>query len=334
MRFDVPLAADYPDLTATVNELADAGVDGLFTLEGNRDVFLPLALAAATGRTLDLYPNVAVALPRSPMHLAYQAWDMQRLSQGRFALGLGSQIKTHIEKRYSARWHKPVAQMRELTAAIKAIFACWHDGAKLDFRGDYYTLTVMTPTFVPAALETLPPIWIGGLGPKMTEMAADTADGVLIHPFNSEHYLRTVTMPAVDRGLATSGRTRDQFTIGVDVMLGVYETDAERETAIDGCRFNLAFYGSTPAYKVTLDAHGWGDLQTDLHTLSRQGRWTEMAALIDDDVLHTIAAVGTPAEIGSLLRSHYDGIADRIAVTIPYRVRTDLLAATVDALRP
>ena len=333
MRIDAPLTADYPDLARRVHELADAGVDGAFTLEGNRDVFLPLALAAATGRQLDLYPNVAIAFPRSPMHLAYQAWDLQRLTGGRFALGLGSQIRTHIEKRYSARWHKPVAQMRELTAAIKAVFACWHEGRRLDFRGDYYTLTLMTPTFVPARIEHPPPVWLGALGPRMTQAAAEVADGVLIHPFNTERYLRTMTMPAVERGLAASGRDRGALTVGVDVICGLWETDEERVAVEQACRFNVAFYASTPAYKVTLDAHGWGDLQPELNRLSKEGRWAEMGALVDDELLRTVCLLGTPAEAAAELRRRYAGVADRVALSMPASTSAASLAALVDLVR-
>jgi probable F420-dependent oxidoreductase len=333
MLIDAPLTADYPGLTTRVHELADAGVDGLFTLEANRDVFIPLALATATGRSVDLYPNVAIAFPRSPMHLAYQAWDLQRLSGGRFALGLGSQIRPHIEKRFSAKWHKPVAQLRELTAAIKAVFACWHEDAPLAFRGDYYTLTLMTPTFVPAAIDSPPPVWLGALGPRMTLAAAEVADGVLVHPFNTERYLRAVTMPAVDRGLAATGRARTDFSVGVDVILCLFGSESEQAAAEQACRANLAFYASTPAYRVTLDEHGWGDVQPELNRLSKQGRWAEMPALIDDDMLRTICVCGTPDVAAAQLRSLYGDIADRVALSMPAATSVSLLAELVERAR-
>lgn len=268
MQIDVALHADYPDLAAQVRAFADAGAAGLFTLEANRDVLFPLFAAATTGVAVQLYPNVAIAFPRSPMHLAYQAWDLQRITGGRFALGLGSQIRPHIEKRFSAPWHKPVRQLREYVAALKAIFACFHVGTKLDFRGDYYTFTLMTPTFVPAPLSAdesvqPPPVWMGALGPLMTTAAAQVADGVIVHPFNSERYLREHTLPRIERGLAERGRRRDELTIVVTAITCLYEDDDEvgRERAVTAARTNLAFYGSTPSYRVTLDAHGWGDLQ-------------------------------------------------------------------------
>jgi probable F420-dependent oxidoreductase len=334
LRIDSVLDAPYEGIEEQARALAEMGFDGGFTLESNRDVFFPLVLAARSGAGLDLYPNVAIALPRSPMHLAYQAWDLQRLSGGRFALGLGSQIRPHIEKRYSARWDKPVRQMRELVAATKAIFATFHEGRPLAFRGDYYTFTLMTPTFVPPPLEWgPPPVWMGGLGPLMTKAAAEVADGLLVHPFNSERFLREHTVPQVAAGLAASGRSRAGFSLGVTVIVCVYGTEEERAAAENGCRFNLAFYGSTPAYKVTLDVHGWSDLQPELNRLSKEGRWAEMGQLVDDDVLHTICVCGTPAEVAAELTARFAGLADRVAFSVPYGVRPELLAEVIDRVR-
>jgi probable F420-dependent oxidoreductase len=268
------------------------------------------------------------------MHLAYQAWDLQRLTGGRFALGLGSQIRPHIEKRYSARWDKPVRQMRELVAATKAIFRTFQDGEPLDFRGDYYTFTLMTPTFVPERLEWgPPPIWMGALGPLMTKAAAEVADGVLIHPFNTERFLREQSLPRVEAGLAAAGRDRAGFTLTVTAIVCLYGTDDERAVAEQGCRFNLAFYGSTPSYRVTLDVHGWGELQPELNRLSKEGRWAEMGRLVDDELLDAVCVRGTPAEVASTLRSRYAGVADRVAFSVPYGVRPELLAEVIDRVR-
>ncbi|HEX7094525.1 MAG TPA: TIGR03617 family F420-dependent LLM class oxidoreductase [Acidimicrobiales bacterium] len=334
LRFDAPLDAPYPDVERQARELAAAGFDGAFTLESNRDVLFPLVLAARSGAGLELYSNVAVALPRSPMHLAYQAWDLHQLSGGRFALGVGSQIRPHIEKRYSARWDRPVRQLRELVSATKAIFDTFAAGARLDFRGDYYTFTLMTPTFVPPPLEWgPPPIWMGALGPLMTRAAAEVADGVLIHPFNTARYLRERTVPGVEAGLAASGRARSDLTVTVTVIVCVYETEEERAAAEKGCRFNLAFYGSTPSYRVTLDVHGWGDVQPELNRLSKEGRWGEMGSLVDDEMLRTICVCGTPAEVARQLRERYAGVADRVAFSLPYGVRRDLLAEVLDRAR-
>ncbi len=332
MQLHLRLDADLPDVADRVRALEEAGVDGVYTYEGNRDLLYPLVLAAEHSR-LQLATNVAIALPRSPMHLAYAAYDLQRFSEGRFVLGLGSQIKPHVVRRFGARWDRPVAQMRELTLAVRAVFACWHEGRPLDVRGDYYTLDLMTPMFDPGPLACgPPPIWLGALGPRMTTMAAEVADGLFVHPFNTPTYLGATTLPAVAAGLAAAGRERSAFSLGVGAVLGLYRDERDRDAAVQGARFNLAFYGSTPAYKVTLDAHGWGDLQAELARLIRAGRWADIGAAVDDEVLRTIAVVGTPAEVAGELRARYEGVADRLCPSIPHAVDVELLAELADAL--
>ena len=338
MKFDIALHADYPDIAARAAEYKRQGFAGVFTLEANRDVFFPLFAVAQSGAALDLYPNVAIAFPRSPMHVAYQSWDLQRLTGGRFTLGLGSQIRPHIEKRYSASWHKPVAQLREYVAATKAIFACFHEGTRLDFRGEYYTFTLMTPTFLPAPLSrdgsvSPPPIWMGALGPLMTSAAAQIADGVIVHPFNSEAFLRTQTMPRVLAGLAKSGRDRRAVTVNVTAIACIYDEDdeSERATALSAARMNLAFYASTPSYRVTLDVHGWGDLQPELNALSKAGKWADMAAQITDEMVDTLTVRGTPENAAAIIASRYEGIADRVALSLPGSVRPELLGRLLDA---
>ncbi len=335
MKIDMALSAELDGVGDQARAYEAMGADGVFTFEGKRDIFFPL-VDAANHTGLDIYTNVAIALPRSPMHLAYQAFDLHRLSGGRFALGLGSQIKPHITKRYSAVWDRPVAQMRELIAATKAIFACWQDGERLDFRGDYYTFTLSTPIFEPEPLEWgAPPIWAGALGPKMTRMVAETADGLLLHPFCTEHFLRTRTMPEVDAGLAAAGRQRDRFTCGVGVIVGLYGEDAdEREAAKveQRCRSNLGFYGSTPAYRVVLDAHGWGGLQDELNRLTKQGRWDAIGDVWDDEMVHTLSIQGTPTEAAGEIRRRFAGLADRVHLSLHGAPMT-LVAELFDALK-
>ena len=333
MKFDMALSGELGGIRTQAEAYEAMGVDGVFTFEGQRDVFFPL-VAAAEHTGLDLYTNVAIALPRSPMHLAYQSFDLHRLSGGKFALGLGSQIKPHITKRYSAVWDRPVAQMRELMAATKAIFARWQDGEPLDFRGDYYTFTLSTPIFEPGPLECgPPPIWAGALGPKMTQMVAEVADGILLHPFCSELFLRTKTMPAVEAGLAAADRSRDDFTFGVGVIVGLYGDDADEKEAWQveqRCRSNLGFYGSTPAYRVVLDAHGWGELQDELNRLTKEGRWSEIGNVWDDEMVHTLSVQGTPTEAAAEIKSRFSGLADRIHLSLhgaPQPLIADLFAA-------
>lgn len=305
--------------------LREAGASGVFTFEGPREVFTPLVLAS-TVKGLDLMTNVAIALPRNPIQLAHQANDLQEISEGRFILGLGTQIRAQIEKRYGAEFDHPVARIKEMVGALRAIFATWNDGERLDFRGEYFRHTLMTPTFNPGPNPFgPPPIYLGALGPRMTRATAEVADGLLVMPFGSKKYLHELTMPAVREGLAAAGRGVDDLAVVPEIIVSVGEDHSST-------RMLLAFYGSTPAYRPVLDAHGWGDLQPELNAMSKQGRWQEMSTLIDDEVLHTIAACGTPGEVAAHIRDRVDGISDRICLYQPGPIAVDALAEIIDAL--
>lgn len=305
--------------------LREAGASGVFTFEGPREVFTPLVLAS-TVKGLDLMTNVAIALPRNPIQLAHQANDLQEISEGRFILGLGTQIRAQIEKRYGAEFDHPVARIKEMVGALRAIFATWNDGERLDFRGEFFRHTLMTPTFNPGPNPFgPPPIYLGALGPRMTRATAEVADGLLVMPFGSKRFLHEVTMPNVREGLAAAGRDADDLAVVPEIIVSVGEDHAST-------RMLLAFYGSTPAYRPVLDAHGWGDLQPELNAMSKQGRWKEMSTLIDDEVLHTIAACGTPAEVAAHIRDRVDGISDRICLYQPGPIAVEPLAEIIDAL--
>ena len=309
------------------------GVDGVFTFENAHDLFFPL-VAAAPVCDLDLSTNVAIAFPRSPMHLANAAYDLHLLSEGRFRLGLGSQIRPHIEKRYGARWHRPVAQMREWVLATKAILDAWQHTTRLDFRGEYTTHTLMTPVFDPGPNpHGIPKVLVGALGPRMTQMAAEVSDGIQVMPFNTQRHVEERTLPAIERGLSASGRLRADLELTFEVIVGVGRTDEELQAA-RGVRTLLAFYGSTPAYRPVLEVHGWDDLQPQLNALSKQGDWAGMTALITDEMLETIAVLGTPEECAAEIRRRYGDHADRICAYFPYYdVPDDLLAELTAALR-
>lgn len=305
--------------------LREAGASGVFTFEGPREVFSPLVLAS-TVKGLDLMTNVAIALPRNPIQLAHQANDLQEISQGRFILGLGTQIRAQIEKRYGAEFDRPVARIKEMVGALRAIFETWSTGERLDFRGEYFRHTLMTPTFNPGPNPFgPPPIYLGALGPRMTRATAEVADGLLVMPFGSKRFLHEKTMPAVREGLAAAGRDADDFAVVPEIIVSVGEDHTST-------RMLLAFYGSTPAYRPVLDAHGWGDLQPELNTMSKQGRWQEMSTLITDEVLHTIAACGTPAEVAAHIRDRVDGVSDRICLYQPGPIEVNALAEIIDAL--
>ncbi|MBU3749623.1 MAG: TIGR03617 family F420-dependent LLM class oxidoreductase [Mycobacterium sp.] len=314
------------DAAARAAALREAGAAGVFTFEGPHDVFAPLTLASAVGG-LDLMTNVAIGFPRNPVQLAHQAYDHQLLSGGRFTLGLGTQIRTQIEKRYGADFERPVARMRELVGALRAVFGVWQDGGRLDFRGEFYRHTLMTPTFNPGPNPYgPPPIYVGALGPQLTRAVAETADGLLVMPFSSTRFLVEATMPRVRAGLAASGRS--DFVVIPEVIVSPGD---DHETT----RRLLAFYGSTPAYRPVLESHGWGDLQPELNALSKQGRWAEMGGLIGDEVLHTIAACGTPAQIAAHIRDRVaatGGLTDRVCLYQPGPIPVEVLAAIVEAL--
>ncbi len=316
------------DAVDRAGALRDAGAAGVFTFEGPHDVFAPLTLAS-TVRGLDLLTNVAIAFPRNPIQLAHQAYDHQLLSGGRFTLGLGTQVRTQIEKRYGASFDRPVARMSELVGALRAIFTAWQDGAALEFRGEFYRHTLMTPTFNPGPSPFgPPPIYLGALGPRLTRAAAEVADGLLVMPFSSARFLAEATMPAVRAGLAAAGRPPGDFTVVPEVIVSAGEDHR-------AARRLLAFYGSTPAYRPVLDRHGWGDLQPELNALSKQGRWSEMGALIGDDVLHTLAACGTPKEIADHIRARMAAAgesADTVCLYQPGPIQTETLAGIVDEL--
>ncbi len=317
------------DAVERAQVLKEAGASGVFTFEGPFDVFTPLVLASSV-KGLDVMSNVAIAFPRNPIQLAHQANDLQLLSEGRFILGLGTQVRAQIEKRYGAQFDRPVARMKEMVGALRAIFATWNEGERLDFRGEYYRHTLMTPTFVPGPNPFgPPPIYLGALGPRLTKATAEVADGLLVMPFGSKRFLHETTLPAVREGLAAAGRSEDDFEVVPEIIVSV---GTGRDDDHTSTRMLLAFYGSTPAYRPVLDAHGWGDLQPELNAMSKQGRWKEMATLIDDDILHTIAACGTPAEVAAHIRDRVDGVSDRICLYQPSPIDVDALAEIVDAL--
>lgn len=331
---DVLLPADLAGAATTAGALTDAGADGLFTYEGAGDVFFPL-VRAADATTGMLYTNIAVALPRSPMHLAYQAWDLQRLTDGRFALGIGSQIKAHIERRYGSVWERPLAQMREMIDALEAIFTAWQGREPLNFVGRWTRHTLMPPTLTPAPLESgPPPIWLAALGPRMTRLAGERADGLLVHPFTSARHVESHTMANLEDGLSAGGRQRDDVTVVVGAIVGVHDGSDEGQARADAVvRGTLGFYGSTPAYRPVLDTHGWGELQPELRALTRADRWAELGGLLDDEQVATLAIAGDPDAVGAELARRFCRHADRIALSLPQGVEPALLRGVVDAFQ-
>jgi probable F420-dependent oxidoreductase len=313
-------ATGIDEIATAARELEDVGYDGALTAETSHDPFFPLLIAAEHTERLQLGTSIAVAFARNPMNLAAIGHDLQAFSEGRFRLGLGSQIKPHIEKRFSMPWSHPAPRMRELILAIRAIWACWNDGVPLDFQGDFYRHTLMTPFFNPGPNPYgTPPIQLAAVGQGMTEVAGEVADGVILHGFTTERYVREVTLPALERGFAKAGKTRADFEISGPLFVITGTTDEEVEQARTGTKQQIAFYGSTPAYRAVLELHGWGDLQAELNRLSKQGEWVQMGELITDDIVDTFAVTAEPEDVPKALLARFGDLIDRVAFYAPYR---------------
>ena len=327
MKVDGGIGTNLHTAGAQAKEVEAAGYSGAWTAETSHDPFFPLLLAAEHTETLELGTSIAVAFARNPMTLANIGWDLQAFSGGRFILGLGSQIKPHITKRFSMEWSHPAPRMREMIMAIRAIWDTWENGAPLAFRGDFYTHTLMTPFFAPERADLagfgVPRIFLAGVGELMTEVAGDVCDGFICHGFTTEKYLREVTVPALERGRARAGKTLHGFEIVGPSFVVSGGNDEEMAAAATGTRQQIAFYGSTPAYRGVLDIHGWGGLQDELNTLSKSGKWVEMGNLIDDEILNTFAVVGEPERIAPELHRRYGDVIQRISFYAPYTTEPD-----------
>jgi probable F420-dependent oxidoreductase len=308
------------DIGRLAKELEEVGYDGGFSIETAHDPFFPLLLAAEHTERLELGTGIAVAFARNPMVMANIGYDLQAYSMGRCILGLGSQIKAHIEKRFSMPWSHPAPRMREFILAMRAIWAAWNDGEKLDFQGDFYRHTLMTPFFNPGPNPYgNPKVFLAAVGEKMTEVTGEVADGILLHAFTTERYVREVTLPALERGWEAAGKARSQFEITGPMFIVTGDTAEAMESARVGTKQQIGFYGSTPAYRGVLELHGWGELQTDLNRLSKQGAWETMGELITDDILDAFAVTGAPEDIPKLMLARYGDVLDRISFYAPYQ---------------
>ncbi len=295
------------------------GYDGIWVPETSHDPFLPLILAAEHTERLDLATGIVVAFARNPMTLAQVSWDLQAASEGRFILGLGSQIKPHITRRFSMPWSSPAARMREMILAIRAIWASWNEGTKLDFRGDFYSHTLMTPFFNPGPNPHGDArIFLAGVGELMTQVAGEAADGFLCHGFTTRQYLDEVTLPNLAMGRAKAGKAMDGFQLAGPMFVVTGRDEAEMAEAAKGVKGQIAFYGSTPAYRPVLELHGWGDLQEELNRLSKEGRWAEMGDLIDDAMLATFAVVAPMDRVAGALKDRWGDVLDRLSFYTPY----------------
>lgn len=314
MKIDALAADEMGRIGEFAARAESLGCDGILVPEVAHDPFLSLSIAAEHTGNIRLTTGVAVAFARNPMSIAVAASDLQRFSQGRFSLGLGSQIAAHITRRFSMEWSHPARRMREFVSAVRAIWSAWESQTPLDFHGDFYQHTLMTPVFDHGPSPYgWPPIHIAAVGPLMARTAGEVADGLMCHGFTTAEYLQEVTVPNLERGLERAGRSRNDVEVSVPVHYTIVDDESDLETA----RTTIAFYGSTPAYRPVLEHHGWGELGDELHRLSREGKWSSMSPLIDDEVLNAFCAVGTASEVLGTIGRRFGNTVDRLEIGIP-----------------
>ncbi|OBH29136.1 LLM class F420-dependent oxidoreductase [Mycobacterium sp. E342] len=334
LKIDAASFTDLAGVAEAAQTLERQGYDCCWSPELNHDPFLPLVLAAEHTRTLELGTGIAVAFARNPMTVANLGWDLQSYSQGRFNLGLGSQVKAHIEKRFGMPWSQPARRMREFVLALREIWSCWRNGTKLEFEGDFYTHRLMTPMFTPEPMPyEFPRIFVAAVGDTMTEICGEVADGVLAHSFTTKRYFEEVTTPALLRGLQRAGRERREIQVSCPVFVVTGRDDAELAANAKAMRKQIGFYGSTPAYRKVLDLHGWGELQTELHHQSLQGKWDQMGTLIDDEVLEAFAVVAPLDKLAAKIHDRCDGLIDRVPVSFLSPIGDEATIALVEQLR-
>ncbi|MCL4684471.1 TIGR03617 family F420-dependent LLM class oxidoreductase [Myxococcota bacterium] len=335
MRIETTLPLGHWRTVAAAAQRAEAlGFDGLTTPEIANDPFVPLAFAALATERIQLGTAIAVAFPRSPMVVANLAWDLQRESQGRFVLGLGPQVKGHNERRFSVPWSAPVPRLREYVESLRAIWRCWELGEPLDYEGEHYRFTLMTPEFSPPATGLPPvPITIAAVGKDMIRLAGRVCDGVRLHGFCTRRYLEQVALPRVVEGLERSGRARERFEVWGGGFIATGRTPDEVAKQVEWCRYRVAFYGSTRSYAPVLSIHGWDDLAAKLHEMSKRGQWRQMAAQIPDDVLHEFAAIAPYDQLVGAVEKRFGGLVDSVAIGFPDETPDGLAREIIEDLR-
>ena len=322
MKLDAGLAVEGKHLP-TIDEVGRAaeslGFAGLWTSETKHDSFLPLAVAASSTRTLDLGTSIAIAFSRSPMTTAQISWDLQDLSGGRFILGLGTQVKAHIERRFSMPWGRPAARLKDYILALRAIWQSFQTEDSLDYEGEFYQHTLMSPFFNPGPIEYPEiPIYIAGVNTRLARLAGKLCDGFHVHPFHTPEYVRQIVKPAIKEGAEKENRHPEDVKLATSVFVITGETEEEVEDQREKMRAQTAFYASTPSYRVVLEAHGWEYIGEELGKLARDKKWDEMPNLITDEMLRTFAVEATPDEVGLALKERYEGLIDRVALYVPF----------------
>ena len=317
--FDRFVPAGMAGIAALARETEAGPYDGLWVAENRSDALLSLTLAAEHTRRISLGSGVAIAFARTPMTVAYPAWELHGFSQGRFILGLGSQVRAHVTSRFGMPFTEPAARMKEFVEAVREIWRCWSTGDRLRFEGRFYRHTLMTANFVPEPTgHGTPPIYLAAVGPRMTHVAGAVSDGLIAHPFLTESYARERLLPALAAGAAAAGRSPQSITTVGAIFVASGRNEAELAAAQAAVKSRIGFYGSTPAYRPVLEHHGMGDLQPTLNALARDGRWNEMGALIPAELYDAMVIAGPPGEVGPELRRRYGDVFDRVSVNAPY----------------
>jgi probable F420-dependent oxidoreductase len=322
MRLDAGLAVEgkhLPGIDEVGRAAEDLGFDGLWTSETKHDSFLPLAVAASGTRKLDLGTSVAIAFSRSPMTTAQIAWDLQDLSGGRFILGLGSQVKAHVTRRFGMHWDRPAARLKDYILALRAIWRSFQTEGSLDYEGEFYRHTLMTPFFNPGPIDQPEiPIYIAGVNTRLARLAGELCDGFHIHPFHSPEYIHRTVKPAIAEGAVRENRDPEDVVLTTSVFVITGESEKQIKDQREKMRSQAAFYASTPTYRTVLEAHGWQDTGERLGELARNKKWDEMPNLITDEMLHTFAVETAPDEVGTVLKERYEGLIDRVALYVPF----------------
>jgi probable F420-dependent oxidoreductase len=338
MKLDASLAVEGKHLP-TIDEVGHAaeslGFAGLWTSETKHDSFLPLAVAANSTRTLDLGTSIAIAFSRSPMTTAQISWDLQDHSGGRFILGLGTQVRAHIERRFSMPWGRPAARLKDYILALRVIWQSFQTEDSLNYEGEFYRHTLMTPFFNPGPIEYPEiPIYIAGVNTRLAKVAGELCDGFHVHPFHTPEYIRQTVKPAIKEGAEKENRNPEDVKLATNVLVITGETGEEVEEQREKMRSQVAFYASTPSYRVVLEAHGWEDTGQELGRLARDKKWDEMPGLITDEMLRTFAVEAAPDEVGPALKERYEGLIDRVALYVPFvpGERDEFWQAAIDAV--
>ncbi|HJQ28480.1 MAG TPA: TIGR03617 family F420-dependent LLM class oxidoreductase [Rubrobacter sp.] len=339
MKLDAGLGTEgkyLKEVDRTARAAEEMGFAGLWTSETKHDAFLPLAIAANETREMDLGTSVAIAFSRSPMETAQTAWDLQDISDGRFVLGLGTQVKAHITRRFSMPWDRPAARLREYILALRAIWESFQTEGPLRFEGEFYRHTLMSPFFNPGPIEHPEiPVYIAGVNTRLARLAGETCDGFHVHPFHTPEYVRQTVRPAIAEGAEGAGRDAEQVVLSTSAFVISGENEVEAKKQRESVRAQISFYASTPTYRTVLEAQGWEEVGEKLGAMARERKWHEMPALVSDEMLAAFAVEAAPDEIGGALKERYEGLIDRVALYAPFvpGERDEFWRAVVESAR-